>query len=1135
MATTYFLAATGSDGGSGTIASPWFTLEKVFASASFGDTIYMRGGTYAYTSQQDIIGKSGTASALINLWAYPGETPIITRSSSYIPTIGVQTDLIYMENCSYLHIKGIDISYYTQSATLDYWFAFRGNDLSNCIFENINYHDNGGAFTLRGDGTTGNLFLNCDFYRNQDPYSGTPYDGADGLNITYVGNTAAVNTVRNCRAWWNADDGFDFWHNEGYVLIENCWSFYNGYIPGTFVTAGNGSGFKLGETVTTSTSVKREVKNCLAFKNRSWGIVENNSLVNMNIFNNTCVQNGGANGSGGGLNFWFGAWGASPKTFKNNISYDSGTLFGDVWHTFGTDAIHSNNTWTPGFTVSSKDFVSIDDSVLTKRRQNNNGLPENVFLKLSNNSSLRNTGTYVGITYSGTGPDIGYFESSGKYYFISPTGSDTLGYGSLTSSWFSLNKVWSIGPTGGDTIYLRGGTYTHTVQQYLTGRNGASSSPIKVYSYLDESPAITRGVTFDKSAGWHRGMVYFSGNYFHWKGIKFTGMYTDDNQVDAGFQTWDVNNCLFELLESYNNVQGMTIENDSSNNLVLNSDFHDNYSNYGGSNGGNSDGLALTYITNTSSTNTVRGCRAWNNGDDGFDTFEDSGYVLIDNCWSWHNGFIYGGLTMAGNGCGFKLGSDFLTTPANVGIVKRRLQNCLAWDNGHQNSSGGAAGVHINEADHSCEIYNCTFFDNGITGMNFHYNNRVHYFRNVISFNNGSKDVEVSTNSISSNCSYGVAGTSDALSGWTNNVSSSDFVSITPTGVTSSRDIDGNLPIITFLNLTEGSNKIDSGTYVGLTYAGSAPDRGAFEYGLLRSFFSGDSGGTSSGTNSSPIVNAGTDQVITLPTTSATLVGTASDSDGSIAAYQWVQTGGVLSTIVSPSLYTTVVTGLTSTGIRTFTLIATDDAGATSSDSVNITTYDASIHYMTVVLKHMIGILSFSYNAPPSSLITITFSNVTNWQENPAGSWRPIATGANGSGKSTKYLPSSTDGYIESDITDNAGTINNFNIGMGFALSNSLTPDYVYDYLLYIDGANEHYKTYDPIVGYLDTGITASSGDKIRTERIGSTLYAKYYRGTWNTLYTFPNTTTSNLYIYGSSYDIGVIEYLVNPVGYGIV
>lgn len=165
--------------------------------------------------------------------------------------------------------------------------------------------------------------------------------------------------------------------------------------------------------------------------------------------------------------------------------------------------------------------------------------------------------------------------------------------------------------------------------------------------------------------------------------------------------------------------------------------------------------------------------------------------------------------------------------------------------------------------------------------------------------------------------------------------------------------------------------------------------------------------------------------------------------------------------------------------------------------------------------------------------VPIIFGSLVNWEENPSGYWRPTVTGANGSGKSSQYLPG--DGYIQSDITDNAGTLNNLNTGFGFALDNSLVPDYIYDYLIYVEGANGHYKTYDSINGYVDSGILAITGDKIRTERIGDTVYARYYRGSWIPFYTFPNTSTANLYIYGGSYDVGTIEYVVNPVGFGII
>lgn len=123
--------------------------------------------------------------------------------------------------------------------------------------------------------------------------------------------------------------------------------------------------------------------------------------------------------------------------------------------------------------------------------------------------------------------------------------------------------------------------------------------------------------------------------------------------------------------------------------------------------------------------------------------------------------------------------------------------------------------------------------------------------------------------------------------------------------------------------LQAGSTLRDAGVYVGIPFSGSAPDIGYAEYG-------------SSG-NANPIANAGVDQTITLPTSSVTLSGSGTDTDGSVASYTWSQVSGTAATITSPTSASTTVTGLSTSGVRVFRLTVTDNLGATGTDDVQIT------------------------------------------------------------------------------------------------------------------------------------------------------------------------------------------------------
>jgi len=63
-------------------------------------------------------------------------------------------------------------------------------------------------------------------------------------------------------------------------------------------------------------------------------------------------------------------------------------------------------------------------------------------------------------------------------------------------------------------------------------------------------------------------------------------------------------------------------------------------------------------------------------------------------------------------------------------------------------------------------------------------------------------------------------------------VTAADFRSIDAAAARGPRKTDGSLPDIDYMHLMPGSDLIDAGVNVGLTFAGSSPDLGCFETGL---------------------------------------------------------------------------------------------------------------------------------------------------------------------------------------------------------------------------------------------------------------------------------------------------------------
>ncbi len=423
--TQIFVAPSGNDDNPGTIELPLQSLQKAQELVSAGDTVYVRGGLYQIEESQisqvvqglfaciTLLEKSGTDGNTIKYWAYPGETP--TFDFSNVKPQDRRVVGIYVVG-SYIHIKGFEmtgIQTTIKEHTESYCIYSRGN---NNIYEQISMHDNVGT-GLRHYRGGGNLFLNCDSYRNWDTVS---EDGLGSNNDGFgchpsVGSTG--NIFKGCRAWFNSDDGFDIIRSGEAVIFDSCWAFYNGYST-LFKSLGDGNGFKAGGHAYDSNEKLPEIiprhtiRFCVAVRNKANGFYSNHHLGGNDWFNNTGYRNSAKdfnmlnrpsredaeNIDGPGYD----------HVLKNNLAaaqYGDGTAY--IVDSLNTQ---ETNTWNLGIHIVSDDFLSSDMDQLTAPRDEFGNLPNIDFLKPVGSSPIVDAGVDIGFPYLDNAPDLGAFE-----------------------------------------------------------------------------------------------------------------------------------------------------------------------------------------------------------------------------------------------------------------------------------------------------------------------------------------------------------------------------------------------------------------------------------------------------------------------------------------------------------------------------------------------------------------------------------------------------------------------------------------------------------------------------------------------------------------------------------------------------
>ncbi|KHD72310.1 right-handed parallel beta-helix repeat-containing protein [Actinoplanes utahensis] len=288
-------------------------------------------------------------------------------------------------------------------------------------------------------------------------------------------------------------------------------------------------------------------------------------------------------------------------------------------------------------------------------------------------------------------------------YYVATNGSDS-NAGTLAAPFATIQKAIGAVSAGG-TVAVRGGTYALKTNIQIT-KSGTAAAPITLTRYGSEKVVIdgealgyTPGAVGSTIPAAQRGAIHMEASYW-----KLVGL-----EIAHGPYGIYCNKCTgntFDRLVTRDNYEtGFQLQGASANNLILNLDSHGNRDPR--KNGESADGLGIKEGGGTG--NIVRGARLWNNIDDGFDAWNFTSPITIENSIVYGNGYNRWNVpNFSGDGNGFKLGGSGGTGPAAAHAVS----NTMAFSNAaHGFTDNGNTGAIV--------VKRATAYKNAKTGFDF--------------------------------------------------------------------------------------------------------------------------------------------------------------------------------------------------------------------------------------------------------------------------------------------------------------------------------------------------------------------------------------------------------------------------------
>ncbi|MBL8259084.1 MAG: right-handed parallel beta-helix repeat-containing protein [Candidatus Competibacteraceae bacterium] len=343
-AVDWFVAVNGNDSAttSGSINNPFASINGAFGQgyAGPGDTVYVRGGTYALNQEQRI-SAGGTAQAPITVRPYPNETVILDGSgipSSEPAVLTVLASHVIVEGFNVRNSTGIGIQIWPDSAPVE-----------NVVIQNNTIHDcqKSGLFIgHKLDQTTAGVsnvqILNNTLYHNVLENQARTWESNwhPTLGILYSQDIL----VRNNQVYENYGEGISLMQSRRINVIRNVvhdnYS-VNLYIDGSVQTRHEANlVYSTGQQAYFRDFYRTPGRPSLPasgiqIANESWSdwtnplTASDNTIINNIFIKNRAALNYGGYQTGGGL---------------NNVRFAFNTLYGQVETALQIDPdTHSNN------------------------------------------------------------------------------------------------------------------------------------------------------------------------------------------------------------------------------------------------------------------------------------------------------------------------------------------------------------------------------------------------------------------------------------------------------------------------------------------------------------------------------------------------------------------------------------------------------------------------------------------------------------------------------------------------------------------------------------------------------------------------------------------------------------------------